>query len=133
VPDPVRGQVVTQIFQMRALQRLGAQDIADRLNPDPERYPPPQPIPGQGRRAVGAWTKTSILDLLANPKYTGYMVWNPAQALTSRSATFPARSTRPANGSGHHTPPTSPWSPRRSSTPRPSANSLINWAEPRPT
>jgi hypothetical protein len=25
---------------------------------------------------VGAWTKTSVLDLLANPKYTGYMVWN---------------------------------------------------------
>jgi Recombinase/Recombinase zinc beta ribbon domain len=76
VPDPVRGKVVTQIFQMRALQRLGAQDIADRLNLDLERYPPPEPIPGKGRRAIGAWTKTSVLDLLANPKYTGYMVWN---------------------------------------------------------
>jgi len=76
VPDPARGPVVTQIFQWRALERLGAQDIADRLNADLERYPPPQPIPGKGRRAVGAWTKTSVLDILANPKYTGYMVWN---------------------------------------------------------
>jgi hypothetical protein len=76
VPDPVRGPVVTQIFQWRALHRLGAQDIADRLNADLDRYPPPQPIPGKGRRAIGAWTKTSVLDLLANPKYTGYMVWN---------------------------------------------------------
>ena len=31
---------------------------------------------GARRRAVGAWTKTSVLELLANPKYTGYMVWN---------------------------------------------------------
>jgi site-specific DNA recombinase len=76
VPDPIRGPVVTQIFLWRALERLGAQDIADRLNLDLDRYPPPQPIPGKGRRAVGAWTKTSVLDLLANPKYTGYMVWN---------------------------------------------------------
>src|SRR5205814_517216 len=76
VPDSMRGPVVTQIFLWRALERLGAQDIADRLNLDLDRYPPPQPIPGKGRRAVGAWTKTSVLDLLANPKYTGYMVWN---------------------------------------------------------
>jgi hypothetical protein len=54
VPDPVRGPVVTQVFQWRALHRLGAQDIADRLNADLDRCPPPQPIPGKGRRAVGA-------------------------------------------------------------------------------
>jgi site-specific DNA recombinase len=76
IPDPVRGPVVTQIFQWRALEQLSAQDIADRLNLDPERFPPPEPIPGEGRRAVGAWTKTSVRDLLSNPKYTGYMVWN---------------------------------------------------------
>ena len=76
VPDPVRGPVVTQIFQWRALERLGAEDIADRLNTDPDRYPPPQPIPGVGRRPVGAWTKSSVLEVLANPKHTGYMVWN---------------------------------------------------------
>jgi hypothetical protein len=68
--------VVTQIFQWRALERLGAEDIADRLNADPDRYPPPQPIPGAGRRPVGAWTKSSVLEVLANPKHTGYMVWN---------------------------------------------------------
>jgi hypothetical protein len=68
--------VVTQIFQWRALERLGAEHIADRLNADPDRYPPPQPIPGQGRRAIGAWTKSSVLEVLANPKHTGYMVWN---------------------------------------------------------
>jgi hypothetical protein len=76
IPDPARGPVVTQIFQWRALERLGAPDIAHRLNDDLDRYPPPQPIPGRGRRAVGAWTKNAVLEVLSNPKYTGYMVWN---------------------------------------------------------
>jgi hypothetical protein len=38
--------------------------------------PPPQPILGTGRRAIGAWTKTSVLEVLSNLKYTGHMVWN---------------------------------------------------------
>jgi hypothetical protein len=38
VPDRDRGPVVTQIFQWRALELLSAQDIADRLNADPDRY-----------------------------------------------------------------------------------------------
>jgi site-specific DNA recombinase len=71
--------VVTQIYQWRALERLGYQDIAHRLNLDPDRHPPPEPIPGTGRRAVGAWTKTSVREVLTNPKYTGYMVWNRRQ------------------------------------------------------
>ena len=27
-------------------------------------------------RAVGRWTKSSVHDVIQNPKYTGYMVWN---------------------------------------------------------
>jgi site-specific DNA recombinase len=76
VPDPVRGPVVTQIFLWRALDRLGYQAIADRLNLDPDRYPPPDPILGQGRRRVGAWTASNVREILDNPKHTGYMVWN---------------------------------------------------------
>jgi hypothetical protein len=76
LPDPVRGPVVTQIFQWRALERVSYQAIADRLNLDPERYPPPDPIPGKGRRRVGAWTYGSVREVLDNPKHTGYMVWN---------------------------------------------------------
>lgn len=76
VPDPDRGPVVTQIFVWRALERLSYRAIADRLNTDLDRYPPPQPILGTNRRAVGAWTIGSVRDVLANPKYTGYMVWN---------------------------------------------------------
>jgi DNA invertase Pin-like site-specific DNA recombinase len=76
VIDPVRGPVVTQIFQWRALERLSYQAIADRLNLDPDRYPPPDPIPGRGRRRIGAWTYGSVREVLDNPKHTGYMVWN---------------------------------------------------------
>jgi site-specific DNA recombinase len=76
IPDPVRGPTVTQMFLWRALLRLSADQIAEQLNQDPVRYPPPEPIPGERRRAIGAFTKSSVLDILANPKYTGYQVWN---------------------------------------------------------
>jgi site-specific DNA recombinase len=76
IPDPVRGPVVTQIFFWRAVHRLGYDEIAHRLNLDPEKYPPPDPILGEGRRRIGAWTGSSVREILDNPKYTGYMVWN---------------------------------------------------------
>jgi site-specific DNA recombinase len=77
VPDPVRGPVVTRIFLWRALDRIGYQAIANRLNADLERYPPPDPIIGDGpRHRVGAWTASNVREVLDNPKHTGYMVWN---------------------------------------------------------
>ncbi|WP_433466994.1 recombinase family protein [Spirillospora sp. CA-128828] len=72
--DPVTGPVVTRIFQLRALDRLGYDDIADRLNTDLDRNPPPMPV--DPRRAVGRWTGSAVRGVLSNPKYTGYMVWN---------------------------------------------------------
>lgn len=76
VADPIRGPVVTQIFLWRALDRLGYRSIADRLNQNPELYPPPDPIVSENRRRVGAWTASSVREILDNPKYVGYMVWN---------------------------------------------------------
>ena len=64
--DPVRGPVVTRIFQWRAEAGLGLPTIAARLNADPARYPAPSPDSG--------WTAPGLHHLLANPKYTGYMV-----------------------------------------------------------
>ncbi|HKR48623.1 MAG TPA: recombinase family protein [Pseudonocardiaceae bacterium] len=48
--------------------------LVDRLNADPAKYPPPIP-PGK-TRARGAWGKTSVFEILKNPKYTGYQVFN---------------------------------------------------------
>jgi DNA invertase Pin-like site-specific DNA recombinase len=76
VRDPIRGPVVTRIYTWRVSEQLSYDQIADRLNLDPDRYPPPQPILGRGRRAIGAWTKGSVRDVLCNPKYTGHMVYN---------------------------------------------------------
>ncbi|TDB89877.1 recombinase family protein, partial [Actinomadura sp. 7K534] len=74
VPDEVRGPVVQAIFEMRIDERLGYQEIADRLNVDLERSPPP--VATAKSRSVGRWTYSSVRDVLCNPKYTGYMVWN---------------------------------------------------------
>ncbi|MFZ3557621.1 recombinase family protein [Streptomyces sp. BH055] len=74
VPDRVRGPVVTEIFRMRALERLGYRSIADRLNHDPDKYPPP--AANRGDASVGHWTVQSVRGILTNPKYTGYQVWN---------------------------------------------------------
>jgi site-specific DNA recombinase len=74
MPDPGRARVVHQIFTWRTVDRLGHAQIAERLNSDLERYPPPvSPDPARCR---DRWSRSSVHDLLANPKYTGYMVWN---------------------------------------------------------
>lgn len=74
VPHPVQGPVVARIFQLRVGSRLGYDRIADRLNLDLEANPPPQPTrAGEG---LGRWSATAVRDVLLNPKYTGYMVYN---------------------------------------------------------
>jgi hypothetical protein len=45
------------IYAWRTAQKLSYDEIADRLDLDLDRYPPPEPVPGRGRRAIGAWTK----------------------------------------------------------------------------
>ena len=82
VPDPVRAPVVEQIFAWRVGDRLSCQAIADRLDEDPIRYPPPTAI--GGTRSRGSWSARSVAAVLANPKYTGYMVWNRRGTSTKR-------------------------------------------------
>jgi len=65
--DPDRAPVVARIFTWRATDRLGITTITARLNADPAAYPPPK---------GGLWTEISVYEMLANPKYTGHMVWN---------------------------------------------------------
>ena len=74
VLDPVRAPVVAEMFERRVGERLSWQAIANRLNTDLDRYPPPVPIGGV--RSRGSWSALSVRSILANPKYTGHMVWN---------------------------------------------------------
>jgi site-specific DNA recombinase len=73
-PDGAQGETVTQIALWRYHEQVGYDTIAERLNQDLTRYPPPEP-PGK-KRARGAWSKTSVYDILRNPKYTGFQVFN---------------------------------------------------------
>ena len=72
--DPVRAPVVRRIFDEYLHGTRGLTEIRDLLNRDPERFPPPTaPDP---TRALGVWSRASIWELLRNPKYTGFQVWN---------------------------------------------------------
>jgi DNA invertase Pin-like site-specific DNA recombinase len=74
VLDPVRAPVVEQIYSWRIDEKLGYRAIAERLNQDLDRYLPP--VPPDPARALGEWSGSSVRDILHNPKYTGYQVWN---------------------------------------------------------
>jgi site-specific DNA recombinase len=74
VPDPERASVVEVIYRWRVDLRLGYENIRDRLNANPAAYPPPE-NPSEKQRA-GVWTAGAVQHVLANPKYTGYAVWN---------------------------------------------------------
>jgi site-specific DNA recombinase len=73
-PDGAHAETVTQIALWRYHEGIWYDTIADRLNADSLKYPPP--VPPGGKRARGAWGKTSVYEILRNPKYTGYQVFN---------------------------------------------------------
>ncbi len=78
VPDPVRGPVVTQIFYWRVNCQLSVPAIVARLNADPAVYPA---LDSRG------WIKPTVTAILANPKYTGHMVFGRTRkTTTSRKA-----------------------------------------------
>lgn len=80
-PNGKRSETVTQIALWRYHEGLGYNTIADRLNADLERYPPP--VAPSKSRARGAWSESSVYGVLCNPKYTGYQVFN-RRATTSK-------------------------------------------------
>ncbi|MEV0700083.1 recombinase family protein [Saccharopolyspora sp. NPDC050389] len=73
-PDGKRGETVTLMAKWRYHEQLGFDTIAERLNADLDEHPPPEP--NGGKRARRAWSKSSVADVLKNPKYTGYQVYN---------------------------------------------------------
>ncbi|WP_265934325.1 recombinase family protein [Actinacidiphila acididurans] len=81
----MRGETVTQIARWRYYEDLGYDTIVERLNADPDRYPFPEP-PGGRARARGAWSKSTVCDILRNPKYTGYQVFNRRGTRSKRGA-----------------------------------------------
>lgn len=85
-PDGIFGETITAIGVWRYTERIGYDAIVDRLNLDLDAYPPPEP-PGGPERAVGAWSKSAVYEILRNPKYTGYQVFN-RRATRSRKGAY---------------------------------------------
>lgn len=76
-PDPVTAPVVRMVFADYVVDGLTITALVDKLNSDLDRYPPPlSPDP---KRRTGRWGRSSVWEILHNPKYTGYQVWNRRQ------------------------------------------------------
>jgi len=73
-PDPVRAPVVRRIYDMYLSGGVGITQIRDMLNAESDRYPPP--VPADPARSLGVWSRSRVWEILRNPKYTGYQVWN---------------------------------------------------------
>lgn len=72
--DPVRASVVRRIFDLYLSGTAGVKQLQDVLNADLDNCPSPRkPDPTQSN---GSWSRSSIWEILRNPKYTGYQVWN---------------------------------------------------------
>ena len=81
IKDPVRAPVIAQIYQWRTAGKLGCPAIAARLNASPAAYPPPNPGTG--------WTAQNVRVMLANPKYTGHMVYGRHRTRNGRRTPAP--------------------------------------------
>jgi len=79
--DPVRAPVIARMFTWRTVEKLGCPAIAARLNADPASYPPPNPATG--------WTAQNVRVILANPKYTGHMVYGRHRTRNGRRTPAP--------------------------------------------
>ncbi|MFF4259909.1 hypothetical protein ACFY1L_53105 [Streptomyces sp. NPDC001663] len=87
-PDGILAETIT-VAHWRYYERLGYATIVDRLNADPEKYPPPVP-PGGATKARGVWSKSAVCEVLRAPRQYGLPGLQPA-----RSTKPPRRPQRP--------------------------------------
>jgi site-specific DNA recombinase len=78
--DPQRAPVVAQIFAWRVEDKLGLPAITARLNADTGACTPAK---GPG------WNITTVSAILANPKYTGHMVFGRRRTTAGRARFTP--------------------------------------------
>ncbi len=80
--DPVRAPVVRRIFDEYLYSPRGLDEICQLLNSDLDRFP--APVPTDPARRSGAWSRSSVWNILRNPKYTGFQVYNRRASRTRR-------------------------------------------------
>ncbi|HXY43779.1 MAG TPA: recombinase family protein [Acidimicrobiales bacterium] len=108
--DPVGAPVVRAIYDWYLGGGMGLLQIRDRLNADPELYPPPVPVDPATTR--GAWSPRASGRCCATPSTPGTKCGTAE--LARRATTAP---TRPRPGSGRTNPPIQPSSTARSTKP----------------
>lgn len=123
--DPARGPVVEQIYLWRVDEKLAYRAIADRLNTDLDRYPPPQPADPNGPSAGGP----------APPSGKSYATRSTpgtwcGTAARPRTSSTPARTTGARSGSCRRSPPI-PRSSRSNCSAPPRASPNIAAGHPR--
>ncbi len=79
VIDPATAPAVVAIFEWRVRDKLGVPTIAARLNASPAAFPPPGTRPG--------WSASTVRAILANPKYTGHMVFGRTRTRNGHRST----------------------------------------------
>ncbi|MFD3970132.1 recombinase family protein [Streptomyces cyaneofuscatus] len=72
-PDKRRFEASGELCRLRREEHLKAADIIAILSADPDRYP-----------IEGRWTHNRVEGLIANPKLTGYQVYNRKASRTGR-------------------------------------------------
>jgi site-specific DNA recombinase len=75
VIDPQRAPVVLMIFEDYCLRLIGLGALCEKLNSNPEKYPPPIPNRKDANELPHTWSRSVVNALLRNPKYTGFNVW----------------------------------------------------------
>ncbi len=73
--DPIRSEVVSMIFEDYCIRLIGLGSIREKLNRNPDLYPPPIPNRKDENGLPHTWSKSVINAILRNPKYTGFNVW----------------------------------------------------------
>ncbi|GAA3841559.1 MULTISPECIES: serine integrase family protein [Streptomyces] len=73
-PDGILAETIT-VAHWRYYERLGYATIVDRLNADPQKYPPLVPPVG-ATKARGVWSKSVVCEVLRAPRYTDYQAFN---------------------------------------------------------
>ncbi|MEU2113948.1 recombinase family protein [Streptomyces sp. NPDC019507] len=73
-PDERRFDAARELHRLRREEHLKAADIIAILSAEPDRYP-----------IEGGWTHNRVEGLLANPKLTGYQVYNRKASRTGRT------------------------------------------------
>ena len=77
MPDPIAAPVVQRIFR-EFLNGKGLRSIANGLTQDGILSPSGHDPARNSHRSTsrGAWAFSAVRAILANPRYTGYQVWN---------------------------------------------------------